>query len=205
MGGDFKIISTFSNIYSKCQFKIIRSSYNHWDISLVATIWPYRSRNHPPFHPLATLRHMTWRVRVGGYVFLALVQNFISKSETLDQRKIWCYLEFVFSRNDSLHPICSSTWVFFWCLFQSLWYIEINKIKSDFRSVYESRACSHNCLLTSEVRFQLFSSDALKFSSVVICCLSFKGELEVCTDRPGPIPVGYFTGGCAVRLCGRGW
>jgi hypothetical protein len=33
----------------------------------------------------------------GGYVTLALSQNFISTSETLVQIGMWCYLEFVFA------------------------------------------------------------------------------------------------------------
>jgi len=82
MGGNFKIISTFSNIYSQCQFKIMQFSYEH-------LIW------FPDIYNMSTQKQAAFTVTPrhhgeaqdleGGYVILALVQNFISTSATLVQ------------------------------------------------------------------------------------------------------------------------
>jgi len=54
-----KIISPFSNVYSKCQFKVMQSSKSTWNVYLVSKICPHRSRHHSLLHPLATVRHRT--------------------------------------------------------------------------------------------------------------------------------------------------
>ncbi len=61
MRRNFNIHFTFGNAYSNCQLKIMQSSYKHLKYFLIPTIRPHRSRHHPPFQPLAMMRHRTWR------------------------------------------------------------------------------------------------------------------------------------------------
>ena len=61
MGGKLKIISTISNLYSKCQLKIMQSLYKHLKCLPDIYSMPHRSRHHSLLHPLATVRHRTGR------------------------------------------------------------------------------------------------------------------------------------------------
>jgi hypothetical protein len=59
MGGNFKIISAFSNIYSQRQFKIMQFSYKH--LKCITDIYSMSTQKQASLllHPLAMVRHKT--------------------------------------------------------------------------------------------------------------------------------------------------
>jgi len=86
-----KIITPFSSVYSKCQLKLCSlpralemfTWYLKYVHTEAGTIYCYTPSPR-------------WGTGLeGGYLTLALLQNFISTSETLVQIAMWCYLEFV--------------------------------------------------------------------------------------------------------------
>ena len=106
MGGNFKIISTFSNIYSQCQVKIMQSSYKH--LKCFPDIYNMSKQKQASFTITPTRRGEAQDLE-GGYVILAHAQNFISTSVTLVQIVIYLLTAIGLSPSGSTHLHTNST------------------------------------------------------------------------------------------------
>ena len=83
MGGNFKINSLFSNIYTQCQVKIMQSSYKH--LKCFPDIYSMSTQKQASFTVTPPRHGEAQDLEGGGYVILALAQDFISTSATLVQ------------------------------------------------------------------------------------------------------------------------